>query len=186
MEAPRRKFVRKQPTNLPKQGEGGKGHRDIVLEPIAKVIVANKKAGGRKRCQGYSDVACDRQTILGNPFPMGPDGHDERYREAVCEAHSVCLQEILSQPQAPRINVMSLSCHHALSHRCSTWMSTGSLPSETSPWTRDSQPWTEGRLQQSCMAWQAEWSRGKGFASCVGAIQNGVMAAQSPRRYCSW
>jgi len=65
---------------------------------VAPCVVVDKMKG--KRRSGYTAVPCDRKTCLGNPFPMGTDGHDERYRDAVCDAYARLLQQLLSQPQA--------------------------------------------------------------------------------------
>ena len=48
----------------------------------------------RRNLTGFVDVRVDRQSALGNPFPMGQDGHDESYRDAVCEA----CAELMADP----------------------------------------------------------------------------------------
>ena len=54
---------------------------------VARLCIGNlSKSKAGTAPGGFTDVRVDRQTALGNPFPMGDDGHDERFRDAVCEA----------------------------------------------------------------------------------------------------
>ena len=41
----------------------------------------------------HNNVLVDRSTVLGNPFPMGPDGHAEAYRHDVCGACDDLFEE---------------------------------------------------------------------------------------------
>ena len=41
----------------------------------------------------------DRRTTFGNPFPMGQDGHDESYRDAVCDACDELVDDPLGADQ---------------------------------------------------------------------------------------
>ena len=45
----------------------------------------------------------DRQSDLGNPFPMGADGHDERFRDAVCEA----CEEVVREPECANVDAIA-------------------------------------------------------------------------------
>ena len=42
---------------------------------------------------GFTDVRADRQTDIGNVYPMGRDGHDEDYRAQVGEACEELLED---------------------------------------------------------------------------------------------
>ena len=72
--------------------------RAAVANAVGVVTVGNL-SGGKKGSgpapPGFVDVRVDRQTALGNPFPMGEDGHDESYRDAVCEACEVLVDDPL-------------------------------------------------------------------------------------------
>ena len=41
--------------------------------------------------EGFAAVCVDRSTVLGNPFKMGSDGHDDSLRDAVCDAYADLL-----------------------------------------------------------------------------------------------
>ena len=62
------------------------------------VVTVGNLSGGKKGSglapTGFVDVRVDRQSALGNPFPMGQDGHDESYRDTVCEA----CAELMADP----------------------------------------------------------------------------------------
>ncbi len=51
--------------------------------------------------EGPGDVLADRRTVMGNIFRMGDSCRDERYRDAVCDAHASLLgtelRELLSR-----------------------------------------------------------------------------------------
>ena len=49
--------------------------------------------GGEPAPEGFADVRVDRQTVFGNPFPMGEGGGDEACREAVCDACDALLAD---------------------------------------------------------------------------------------------
>ena len=61
------------------------------------------KMGSGQTPTGFTDVRIDRQTALGNPFPMGSDGHDETYRDAVCEA----CDELLADPGGSDVSAIA-------------------------------------------------------------------------------
>jgi hypothetical protein len=42
--------------------------------------------------EGFTDELGDRTTAIGNPYKMGKNGHDERLRDAVCDAHIQYLE----------------------------------------------------------------------------------------------
>lgn len=62
-------------------------------------LVTRRDGGGRRgegggstpAVGGATEVRVDRQSVLGNPFPMGKDGRDERLRDAVCDAFAELL-----------------------------------------------------------------------------------------------
>ena len=58
---------------------------------------------GKGQPQREGDVLVDRSTDVGNPFRMGWDGHDERYREAVCDA----FEELILLPDTDPRTVAS-------------------------------------------------------------------------------
>ena len=60
---------------------------------MQSVIVGNLRCGGGN--SDYQDVRCDRQSILGNPFPMGRGGRDESMRDACVDAHTEYLEAVL-------------------------------------------------------------------------------------------
>ena len=62
---------------------------------MQSVIVGNLRCGGGS-LPDYQDVRCDRQSILGNPFPMGRGGRDESMRDVCVEAHSEYLEAVLA------------------------------------------------------------------------------------------
>ena len=72
--------------------------------PIASTIPAptlhignlSKKGATARAPTGVQDLRVDRQTAFGNPFPMGADGHDEAFRDAVCDACEDLLEDPLS------------------------------------------------------------------------------------------
>ena len=66
------------------------------------------KAGSGPTPPGFVDVRVDRQTALGNPFPMGADGHDESFRDAVCDA----CEELLTDPKGA--DVAAIAKRHGL------------------------------------------------------------------------
>lgn len=66
------------------------------------------KAGSGPAPTGFTDVRVDRQTALGNPFPMGADGHDEAFRDAVCEA----CDELLAAPTSADVD--AIAARHGL------------------------------------------------------------------------
>ena len=72
--------------------------RAAVANAVGVVTVGNL-SGGKKGSgpapPGFVDVRVDRQTAMGNPFPMGEDGHDESYRDAVCKACEVLVDDPL-------------------------------------------------------------------------------------------
>jgi hypothetical protein len=57
---------------------------------------------------GFVDVRVDRQSACGNPFPMGADGHDESFRDAVC----VACDELLENPLTA--DVSTIAARHGL------------------------------------------------------------------------
>ena len=66
------------------------GVRLAAPKVVVGTVGVGNLSGGRKGSgpppPGFSDVRVDRQSALGNPFPMGDDGHDEHFRDAVCDA----------------------------------------------------------------------------------------------------
>ena len=66
---------------------------------MRNVIVGNLRCGGGS-LPDYQDVRCDRQSILGNPFPMGRGGRDESMRDVCVEAHSEYLEAVLAVDQS--------------------------------------------------------------------------------------
>jgi hypothetical protein len=88
-------------------------HPDSAAVPAAapRLCVGNLsrgRAGSGPAPQGFTDVRVDRQTALGNPFPMGEDGHDEAFRDAVCEA----CDELLAAPTSADVD--SIAARHGL------------------------------------------------------------------------
>ena len=79
---------------------------------LRSVVTVGNLSGGKKGSgptpAGFTDIRIDRQSALGNPFPMGADGHDESFRDAVCEA---CV-ELLEDPA--RADVESIAMRHGL------------------------------------------------------------------------
>ena len=75
-------------------------------------ITVGNLSGGKKGSgvapAGFSDVRIDRQTAMGNPFPMGADGHDEKFRDAVCEACNDLIEDPL------RADVDAIASKHGL------------------------------------------------------------------------
>ena len=62
---------------------------------MQSVIVGNLRCGGGS-LPDYQDVRCDRQSILGNPFPMGRGGRDESMRDVCADAHAEYLEAVLA------------------------------------------------------------------------------------------
>ena len=52
--------------------------------------------GGPSGRGGFQDVRCDRQSILGNPFPMGRGGRDETMRDVCTDAHAEYFEAVLT------------------------------------------------------------------------------------------
>ena len=69
------------------------------------LLVGNlsKKGPAAKPPPGVADVRVDRQTAFGNPFPMGADGHDEHFRDAVCDA----CEELLADPLSADVDAIA-------------------------------------------------------------------------------
>ena len=57
----------------------------------------------KSKRDGITEICIDRRTKLGNPVSMGESGHDERYREQVCQAH----RQILAQLPTPDIDAIA-------------------------------------------------------------------------------
>ena len=79
-----------------------------IFRPVANgapsnLIVGNLSKKGAKPPPGVTDVRVDRQTAFGNPFPMGGDGHDERFRDAVCEA----CEEVMREPESANVDAIA-------------------------------------------------------------------------------
>ena len=62
---------------------------------MQSVIVGNLSCGGGS-LPDYQDVRCDRQSILGNPFPMGRGGRDESMRDVCVDAHAEYLEAVMA------------------------------------------------------------------------------------------
>ncbi|KAL1512076.1 hypothetical protein AB1Y20_005348 [Prymnesium parvum] len=75
---------------LPLRGEGeAAGERAAAARAVRSgslSVGCLKRGGGQPPLEGVADVRVDRQTPLGNPFPMRADGRDESLRDAVCDA----------------------------------------------------------------------------------------------------
>ena len=69
------------------------------LRQPPQILVGNLGDGGSPAPPGFSDVRIDRRTKFGNPFPMGQDGHDESYRDAVCDACDELVDDPLGADQ---------------------------------------------------------------------------------------
>ena len=65
---------------------------------MPSVIVCNLRGGGEPGgdVPGFQDVRCDRQSILGNPFPMGRGGKDETMRDVCADAHAEYLEAVFN------------------------------------------------------------------------------------------
>ena len=65
---------------------------------MPSVIVCNLRGarGEPGGGPGFQDVRCDRQSILGNPFPMGRGGRDERMRDVCADAHAEYLEAVFN------------------------------------------------------------------------------------------
>ena len=67
---------------------------------MPSVIVCNLRRGRGEpeggSHAGFQDVRCDRQSILGNPFPMGRGGRDERMRDVCADAHAEYLKAVFN------------------------------------------------------------------------------------------
>ena len=73
---------------------------DDTTKAAGNVCVGNSSrgpTGSGAAPAGFLDVGIHRGTALGNPFPMGHNGRDERLREEVCEA---CDALLVSQLEA--------------------------------------------------------------------------------------
>ncbi|KAK3252101.1 hypothetical protein CYMTET_38584, partial [Cymbomonas tetramitiformis] len=51
------------------------------------------KGGGSVEPSEFVQLRIDRQTPLGNPFPMGEGGHDEKFRDDVCNAYEELIED---------------------------------------------------------------------------------------------
>ena len=75
-----------------------------------RVVVSHPPAG-KRRTGLHGDtlfVVIDRSTVLGNMFRMGPQGRDERLRDAVCDAH----EEVVRQPKGA--NFQQIAQRHGI------------------------------------------------------------------------
>ena len=96
-------------TSAPAQvvGEAAVGTATVTPRLCVGNLSKGKASSGRTPA-GFNDIRVDRQTALGNPFPMGADGHDETFRDAVCEA----CEELLTAPTSA--NVDTIASRHGL------------------------------------------------------------------------
>ena len=78
---------------------------ETVPAPRPSLFVGNlsKKGPAVRLPPGVQDLRVDRQTAFGNPFPMGADGHDEHFRDAVCNA----CEELLEDPLGANLDAIA-------------------------------------------------------------------------------
>ena len=79
-------------TNAQGEPEACSGHVPAALasaQAHGQVVVDHIKSPSRT---GFADVRVDRQSVLGNPFPMGHNGRDEALRDRVCVAFEDLIQ----------------------------------------------------------------------------------------------
>ena len=78
---------------------------ETVPAPRPSLFVGNlsKKGPAARPPPGVQDLRVDRQTAFGNPFPMGADGHDEHFRDAVCNA----CEELLEDPLGANLDAIA-------------------------------------------------------------------------------
>ena len=89
-----------------------------------------------------TEVRCDRQSWLGNPFHKGRGSSDWASRNTVCEAHAQMLDTIIRD--GSQVNVDEL-------HNSMDWRLIGT-----------SRTWTGQKSKLNLNSWHTEWQQGSG------------------------